>query len=478
MVKSRLNRFFASSLFFFLLAFPVRAQFSNSSFRTDQILVQPKTGISRTALANFHAARNCKVLKTFERIGRLQVLRLPQGETVQSLIAKYQQSGLVEFAEPDYVGHIFSTTPNDPRFLDGTLWGLNQIDAPDAWDVLTSASNIVVAVLDTGVRYTHEDLVSNMWVNPGDGSHGWNALTQTNDPADDNGHGTLVAGVLGATGNNGKGVTGVAWQVQIMACKCFNNFGLGTVSDAVACMDYARTNGARIVNASWGFTNSLALSNAVASLRDAGIIVVAACGNSATNIDLAPTYPASYLLDNVITVADSTTSNTLAAESNFGANDVGLTAPGENIYSTFAATDSYYYSGSGTSFSAPHVSGACALLLAQYPADTPPQIIRRLTSSTDPFPALAGKCRTGGRLNLRKALRTILVAANPGTGGQSFQLRVDGGLNRTCTVETSTDLKNWSPVFTNSSTADGTFIFTNSLSANNPQQFFRAAGEE
>jgi subtilisin family serine protease len=165
-------------------------------------------------------------------------------------------------------------------------------------------------------------------------------------------------------GNNGKGVAGVAWRVQIMACKCFNSFGLGSISDVVTCMDYARTNGARIINASWGFTNSLALSNAVASLRDAGIIVVAACGNSSTNIDLSPTYPASYPLDNIITVASITRSNTLATSSNFGANDVDLAAPGEGIYSTFAATDNFYLTQSGTSFAAPYVSGACALLMA------------------------------------------------------------------------------------------------------------------
>src|SRR5207249_4795409 len=149
---------------------------------------------------------------------------------------------------PDFLVQAAATTPNDPKYLDGTLWGLNNIgqnggkldadiDAPEAWDVLTSASNIVVAVLDTGVRYTHEDLAANMWVNPSDGGHGFNALTGTNDPTDGSGHGTSVAGVLGAVGNNGKGVTGVAWRVQIMACKCFNNFGSGNVSDVITCFD-------------------------------------------------------------------------------------------------------------------------------------------------------------------------------------------------------------------------------------------------
>src|SRR5262249_10117361 len=157
---------------------------------------------------------------------------------------------------------------------------------------------IVVAVVDTGVRYTHEDLKTNIWTNPTDGSHGTNALAGTTDPSDDSGHGTMVAGILGAEGNNGKGVVGVAWRVQIMGCKSFDNFGVGNVSAAVACLDYARANGAKIINASWGFSKSLALSNAFYNLREAGVIVVAAVGNSTADIDVNPTYPASYDFDN------------------------------------------------------------------------------------------------------------------------------------------------------------------------------------
>jgi subtilisin family serine protease len=275
------------------------SQTSVPAYRADRILMQPKPGISLPKLANFHAVQKCEVLQTFGGIGGLQVVRVPGGETVPGLIAKYQGSGLVEFAEPDYEVHA-ALAPNDPKYLDGTLWGLNNtgqnggttdadIDAPEGWDVLTSASNIVVAVLDTGVRYTHEDLASNMWVNPNDGGHGFNALNGTNDPGDDNGHGTLVSGVLGALGNNGKGVTGVAWQVQIMACKCLDSAGNGSDLDLIAGIDYARTNGARIINASLDSSGySQALSNAVLSAHDAGIIFVASCGNNSQNVDASP----------------------------------------------------------------------------------------------------------------------------------------------------------------------------------------------
>lgn len=459
---------------FIWLATSVSAQSGQPAYREDQILIKPKAGIGRTVLSNFHLAQKSAVLRTFERIGSLQILSVPKGETVQGLIAKYQKSGLVEFAEPDYLGHIY-LTPNDPGYTNGLLWGLDKIAAPAAWNVLTSASNIVVAVVDTGVRYTHQDLASNMWVNPNDGGHGWNALTGTNDPSDDSGHGTLVAGVLGAVGNNGIGVVGVAWQVQIMACKCFNNLGIGSISSVIIGLDYAQTNGARIINASWGFTNSLALSNAVYSLRDSNIIIVAACGNNATNIDLYPTYPASYQFDNVVTVAATSTNDTLSAYSNYGATSVHLGAPGDQIYSTFAASDSYYYTESGTSFAAPYVTGALALMLTKYPSETYQQIIARLLNGTDPLPALAGKCVTGGRLNLQNALSPpIKLTVIPTASGAPFQLQLSGGPNRTCVIQVSTNLTSWVPVFTNTTSTNGVFDFTDSASTNWAQSFYRA----
>jgi subtilisin family serine protease len=153
----------------------------DSDFREDQILIKPRTSKLRD-LNGFHAAQGVTVLAAFPRLGGIQVLRLREGSSVESTIAEYSKSGLVEYAEPDHVRRL-AVSPNDPKFLDGTLWGLNNtgqsggtpdadIDAPEAWDLLTSASNIVVAVLDTGVRYTHEDLATNMWVNPEDGGHG------------------------------------------------------------------------------------------------------------------------------------------------------------------------------------------------------------------------------------------------------------------------------------------------------------------
>lgn len=469
----------------------------DAEIRPDRILVQPKTNASPEAIANFHNAHRAEVLHTFRRLRRLQVIKIPKGETVPDLISKYQNSGLFEFAEPDYMVHA-DAAPNDPLYTNGTLWWLNNtgqnggtphadIDAPDAWNIMTSASNVIVAVLDSGVRYTHEDLASNMWVNPIDSGHGFNAFTGTNDVDDDNGHGTLVSGVLGAVGNNGKGMVGTAWNVQMMECKCLDSTGSGSDSTVIACLDYAETNGASVINTSFSSTGtSLAVSNAIVAARDAGIILVASCGNgnflnNQINVDVHPVYPACYPMDNIISVAYTTRNDTLGSFSDYGATTVDLGAPGDQISSTYTNSDNAYFistslSGiSGTSFAAPLVSGACAMVLAKHPTENYQQIIARILKATDPVPALAGKCVTGGRLNLYKALSPpINLTAIPGTNGEPFQLSVSTGPNRLCVIQSSPDLFNWSPVFTNTTDTNGIFDFVDYNSTNAPQLFYRA----
>jgi subtilisin family serine protease len=343
--------------------------------------------------------------------------------------------------------------------------------------VLTSASNIVVAVLDTGVLHTHEDLATNMWVNPIDGSPGWNALTGTNNPADGDGHGTLVSGIIGAAGDNSKGVVGVAWRVQMMAAKCFNTLGdVGFDSDVIACIDFARTNGARIINASFSGTGfSQSLSNAIYGARNDGIIVVASAGNNAADVDAAPRYPACYEIDNIVSVAATTRSDALWPSSNYGATNVDLAAPGHQIYSTFFINNSFYLGPvAGTSLAAPYVTGTLALMLAKYPAETHQQIIARVLNATDPLPSLTGKCVTGGRLNLRKALSPpINLTVIPTAPDEPFRLRVFAGPSRSCVVEATTNLTSWTPVLTNITSASGTFDFTDGQSINSPKRFFR-----
>lgn len=483
---------------FFIALTAVRLGKAQTEFREDQILIKPKSEISKNALRQIHSTLNGEVVRTFANVGQIQVVRVPKDETVASLITKYQQSGLVEFAEPDYLFHA-NLSPNDPRFTDGTLWWLNNtgqnggttdadVHALPSWDILNTASNIIVAVVDSGIRTSHEDLTNNMWVNPSDGSHGFNAITGGHDPEDDNSHGTLVAGMLGAEANNNKGMAGIAWHLPIMACKFTTNNpqgnAVGSDSSLIACFEFARMNGARIVNLSYDSDGySEALSNAIITLRDAGIILVVSAGNGppTVNIDTSPRYPSCYQIDNIISVAASTRNDGLFTLSNYGATNVDLAAPGDQMYSTYSSSDSSYYPPfsfyniGGTSFSAPLVAGACALVWEKYPVENYQQIIQRVLNGVDPLPALAGKCVTGGRLNLQKALGPALELSVLQTSNRPpFQLRLAGVPHRTAIIEMATNLNaTWSPVFTNQISINGNFDFTDAQSTNFSQRFYR-----
>lgn len=397
--------------------------------RPDRILIKLKPGALAGEVEDFHTRSRTRMLKHFREMEDLQVIELPPGCSAADLIARYQQSGLVEFAEPDFL-ITPASAPNDPHALDGSAWyfqntgeggGLAGADihAIEAWSTLHSASNVVVALIDTGLRIDHEDIAPNLWTNPGeipgngidddgdgiiDDVHGINAFANSGDVSDVVGHGTQVAGVAGARGNNGIGVSGVAWQVQLMSCRYVDNVGSGSLSDLIQCFDYARSKGAKVINASFVSTNySASLLAAVTSCRTAGIVVVAAAGNSSINNDALPYYPASFNLDNIIAVAATTRQDALADYSNWGATSVDLGVPGSDMVTTSAANNSAYTFNSGTSFCTAMMSGAMALMRARFPSDTPKQLIDRVLAAVDPIPALAGKCLSGGRLNLARA---------------------------------------------------------------------------
>lgn len=417
----------------FYRAVPLKAENQTTAgFRGDRILVKPKGGVN---LSVPNVLLGASVLRSFPDLGHLQVVRLPNGKPLAEALAELKQGGLVEYAEPDYTVQLLAA-PNDFRFRDGTLWNFQNtgqsggapdadIDAPEAWDTRASASDVIVAIIDTGVRYSHEDLAANMWRNPGeisgngvdddhngfiDDVHGINALKNDGDPNDDHGHGSHIAGTIGAVGNNEIGVVGVAWKVQIMACKFINPQGDGAISDAIACIDYARRQGAKIINTSWGAPsfNSQALREAIERARSAGIIVVAAAGNSAKDNEVPAdaVYPASFDLDNILSVLATTRTDELAFFSNYGAGTVDIGAPGADIFSCWNSSDDSYQYFLGTSMAAAHVSGACALAASGFPSENYRQIINRVLSGADPIPSLAGKCVTGGRLNLRNALNS------------------------------------------------------------------------
>lgn len=465
--------------------------FAAPAFREDRILVMPKA-TRLAATTTLHSQLGAKVLRRFPDVGGLQSVSVPAGESVQGLIAKYQASGTVVYAEPDFA-RTLDLTPNDPQYANGTAWGLYNfgqsggvadadIDAAEGWDVLASASNIVVAIIDSGIRKTHEDLSLNVWTNAS-GGYGWNALQDNETPTDGDGHGSMMAGVIGAVGNNGKGGAGVAWRVRLLACRSFASAASGFDSDIIEGLEFARTNGAQIINMSLGGAGfSSSLSNAIFAARESGIIVVASSGNEGVNVDVSLRFPACYQIDNIISVAASTRADALWSSSNYGATNVDLAAPGQQITSTFAFTDSQYLTlTGGSSFSAAYVSGACALLRAKYPTETHQQLIARVLSGADPLPALAGKCVTGGRLNLRKALSPPVYLTFHSMlnfmGQATAQWRVTAGPMRNFVVEASTNLTTWAAVYGGTTSTAGTADFFDPLATNHPQRFYRVVAE-
>ncbi|MCC7375741.1 MAG: S8 family serine peptidase [Verrucomicrobiales bacterium] len=446
-------------------------------FRSNGLILVPKEGVDDAALDQWTRSANLETTQRHDWLGGLRVVTIGDGRSVDDALARAQASGLVDWVEPDYILTAFRQ-PNDPEFVSGAQWSLQNsgassgtpdadIDATEAWDRVTDASSIIVAIIDSGLLLNHEDLAANLWSNPTeiagngidddnngivDDVHGLNAITGTGDPTDDVGHGTHVAGIIGAVGNNGRGTTGVAWKVQLMALKFLGPDGDGSTSAAIQCIDYARTHGARVINASWGGGGrSRSLELAIQRARSAGIVFVVAAGNDGSNNDSTPTYPASYTTDNLVVVAATTRSDTLASYSNFGASSVDLAAPGSEIRSTWFSSTQAYADASGTSMAAPQVTGALALLSARYPQATYLQLISAIKSSVEPLPSLAGKVATGGRLNIARALSTLasdfsspatlsLQRAPPGT---ALILGLTGDPNSAYTLESTVDLLNW-----------------------------------
>lgn len=355
---------------------------------------------------------------------------VPVGTSMQQALAFWQSHPNVAIVTPDFE-LTTQSIPNDPSF--GSLWGLSNngsqggllnadINIEPAW-ALGTATSIVTAVIDTGVDYTHPDLASNIWSNTDevagngidddgngfvDDVRGWDFVNNDNDPMDDNGHGTHVAGTIGAVGNNGIGVTGVAWTASIMPLKFLDQSGSGSLSDAIKAIQYARVNGAKIINASWGGGGfSSALQSAISQFITSGGLFVAAAGNEATNNDVTPSYPANY--QGVISVGASTRTDTRASFSNYGTS-VDVFAPGQSILSTLPGNR--YGSLSGTSMATPQVAGALALLWGQNPTLSATTISQALINSTDNV--LRASNSTHGRINVGAAA-TALRASNPTT---------------------------------------------------------------
>ncbi|KAG1667066.1 hypothetical protein FOA52_000429 [Chlamydomonas sp. UWO 241] len=299
-------------------------------------------------------------------------------------------------------------TPNDSAFSSISA-ALGKIQAQQAWDLHTGSgsSGPIVCIIDSGINIGHPDLVAN--IHP---TLGYNAITNVQGAAvvDDNSHGSHCAGTIGGAGNNGQGVAGVSWNVKMLGCKFLASEGAGYTSDAIECVRWCCNQGAKITSNSWGGGGySRALYDEVGISEAAGHLFIAAAGNDGVNIDTRPCYPAAYDLDSVITVGASSLSNDAPMSfSNYGATNVDLFAPGTSIYSTVLGNS--YGSMSGTSMACPHVAGAAALLWSYAPQLSASDVKRLLLENVDSVPSLSGLCRTGGRLNINRAM----LAARPG----------------------------------------------------------------
>lgn len=420
-----------------------------------EIIVKFKND-QRSFAQALHRVIGSTVVKRFAIIPEIEVVKLPEGISVRDGIIKYMSDPSIEYAEPNYIRRI-TRVPNDTYF--NQQWALlntgqfngtpgSDIKATDAWDINTGSSNVVIAVIDTGMDYNHPDLIANRWINEAeipdngidddgngkiDDRYGWDFTTcakfnpvtgrcstpksQDKDPIDDNGHGTHVAGIIGASGNNGIGIAGVMWNVRIMPLKILNADGEGSIADEIAALDYAvtmRNRGIDIkaINASFGGgVYSASEFDAISRVNNAGIIFVTAAGNGGDDgkgddNDIVPSYPGNYNIPNIISVAATDQNDNLATFSNYGLNTVHVAAPGVHILSITPVGLSYY---SGTSMATPHVTGLIGLLYSEYPNFSPSQIKSTVIRYVDILPSLSGKIKSGGRINAYKALSSLLL---------------------------------------------------------------------
>ncbi|MGH3027911.1 MAG: S8 family serine peptidase, partial [Gaiellaceae bacterium] len=338
----------------------------NQAFVPGELIVQFRTGASTAARTSALRMRGARVVEGLGAKG-LSLVKLPEGASVTAEAQALEDDPSIEFAEPNYVRHLTATVPNDPRFAD--LWGLNNglaepndhdIDAPEAWDLNTGSGSVIVAVIDSGVSYTHPDIAPNMWVNddpPGGGDNdgngkvddtrGWDFVQEDNTPLDFNGHGTHVAGTIGAQGNNALGVTGVNWDVTIMPLRAADGLGALTNADIAQAINYACQNGADVVNGSFsGPEPNTAVSNAITSGACANTLFVFAAGNDGADLEPNGADNDSFPCEshrspaaggvsaaNVLCVAATMEDGTHPPFSNRGATAVHLGAPGTDIWS-------------------------------------------------------------------------------------------------------------------------------------------------
>jgi subtilisin family serine protease len=397
-----------------------------SALGRPEVLVKFRAGVTAATINEIATRYNDQLHDEIEVVPGLTSIDDRDNADALAVVAQYATLNEVEYAEPNYeiavdeaVDSENASRLTDPRFHE--QWGLNKIHAPEAWRTTKGSGDIVVAVLDTGVEYTHVDLANNIWTRPAgmalyhdkdlgtvDDLHGYNAVANDGDPLDENGHGTAVAGIVGAECGNNIGICGVNWRVRIMPLKFMSGGGFGDVYGAIESINYAIDRkragvNLRVINASWGFAQpSRALEEVIRKAYEAGILFIVASGNTSENSDASSHYPAGYSIGNIISVAASDSNDSLTRFSNYGLKGVHVAAPGQDILTTVLGND--YEQRSGSSMAAPFLAGVAALALSTHPDLSVGQLRAWLLEAVDQVPALHGKVSTGGRLNAAKAV--------------------------------------------------------------------------
>ena len=402
-----------------------------------QLLVKFKPSVMAGTRLQVLSLLGIQEKKRFEFIG-VDLVAVTNAADMQDALDALNDNELVEYAEPDLLGEL-TRTPNDTLFAQ--QWALNNttmpsadISAIEAWDKSIGSRDVIVAVMDSGVQYDHEDLAANMWVNENetpnngidddgngyvDDYYGYDFFMGDSDPMDAGSHGTHVSGIIGAVGNNGLGVAGANWNVRIMALKC-GSADLIYYSAVIEAMEYALNEGAKISNHSWGgFGASQALYDAMKVAGEQGHLIVAAAGNYGIDIDdfVLPFVPAGFDLDNIISVGSSDDADAMSSFSNYGKDSVDLFAPGSSILSTVPTNA--YATKSGTSMASPMVAGVAALIRSMNPQMGYADVKAGILNGTDAVAAFSDNCVSGGRLNAATALS--------GMGGLVAYFRMDDG---------------------------------------------------
>ncbi len=441
-----------------LLLFSVQitfAQYNSEVYAPGELLIKYKTGVKSASVRSMNAQTGAAVVEEFPDLG-WQRVKVSAGRSFNQALSSYKSSAVVESVQPNFYYHLLSTT-NDTRFSE--LYGMQKISAPAAWDLSTGSAATVVANIDTGIAYTHEDLAANMWHNDGeipdngidddangfvDDYYGYDFFYNDSNPVDDaGGHGTHTSGTIGAVGNNSLGVVGVSWNVRLMAIKIYSPNGFDTTSaQLINAYNYVRMMkqrgvNIRVTNNSYGGCGEAcdydqATKDAIDALGSAGVLQVFAAGNNARDVETTPFYPASYTTPSILTVAASDSDDNRAGFSNFGATSIDLAAPGLGILSTSNSSNDAYKVLSGTSMATPHVTGAAALLASYNPNLSASSLKATLMNSVDALPQWNGVVKSGGRLNIAKALQNPTVCTftlssasqNVSSGGGNFSFDV------------------------------------------------------